>query len=146
MTAGSPVLPVGAPGLALFEAGGGAEGASVALYFGCRHEKKDFLYADELRAAVGGGALDALRLAFSRDQAHKVYVQTRLMENAAEVWRVLALGGYIYVAGSANRMPSDVREAIESIAQREGGMSGADAGKLLTKMERTGRFVVEAWS
>lgn len=51
------------------------ERAATHLFFGCRHEKHDFLFEDELKELQRGGALTSLHTAFSRDQAHKVYVQ-----------------------------------------------------------------------
>lgn len=42
------------------------------LYYGCRHEKEDYLYKDELAKFVADGTLTQLNVAFSRDQAEKV--------------------------------------------------------------------------
>src|SRR5882672_513891 len=56
------------------------------LIFGEQHRATDFLYGDELLNYQKQGKLARLDLAFSRDQAHKIYVQHRLMENAKEVW------------------------------------------------------------
>ena len=49
------------------------------------------------------GALARLDTAFSRDQGHKVYVQHRLREQGAELWRWLQEGAYLYVCGDAQR-------------------------------------------
>ena len=119
---------------------------NTLLYCGCRQESKDFLYGEQFRSSVESDDLLTLRTAFSRDQVHKIYVTTRLMENAAEVWGVIAQGGYVYISGSANRMPADVREIMETIAQEQGGMSAQDATKLFNQLERRGRYNVEAWS
>ena len=120
---------------------------NTLLYFGCRHETKDFLFGEQFReAAAERGELCALRTAFSRDQGHKVYVTTRMMENAAEIWGVITQGGYVYISGSANRMPADVREIMETIAQEQGGLSAQDAAKLFNQLEKRGRYCVEAWS
>jgi len=56
------------------------------LYFGCRHRNE--------------GLLTKLYVAFSRDQANKVYVQHLLEQNGEEVWKILEKGGHIYVCGS----------------------------------------------
>ena len=56
------------------------------LFFGDQHEATDYLYADEFAGMQERGVLNRVDLAFSRDQEHKVYVQHRMLENAAELW------------------------------------------------------------
>lgn len=68
------------------------------LYFGCRHKNEDYIYEEELAKYVDEGLLK-LHVAFSRDQAHKVYVQHLLEQNGEEVWNILDKGGHIYVCG-----------------------------------------------
>jgi len=80
------------------------------LIFGEQHRATDFLYGDEFLDYQKKGKLHRLGLAFSRDQAHKVYVQHRLMENAKEVWAWLQNGAYFYVCGDAKRMAKDVHQ------------------------------------
>ena len=41
--------------------------------------------------------LTHLDLAFSRDQAEKIYVQTRMAERAAELWSWLEAGAHLHV-------------------------------------------------
>jgi len=81
----------------------------LTLYFGCRHEAKDFLYREELEAAVGGGALGRLVTAFSRETAEKVYVQHRLAEDGAAVAAALLSDegpapSRVYVCGDGGAM------------------------------------------
>jgi len=45
------------------------------LFFGDQHRATDYIYEDELSAMQEQGVLTRLSLAFSRDQAEKVYVQ-----------------------------------------------------------------------
>ena len=71
----------------------------TVLYFGCRHKGEDYIYQDELEDYEKDGTLTQLHLAFSRDQAHKVYVQHLLEQNSQEVWKLLENGGHIYVCG-----------------------------------------------
>lgn len=90
-----------------------------------------------------------LLTAFSRDGPRKVYVQQRIREHAAEVWRLLQQqphGAWVYVAGSADKMPAQVAQAFEEVAAQQGGMAPADAAALLRRMELSGRYQVEAWS
>ena len=98
------------------------------LFFGERSAKTDFLYSQELLGMTESGHLNRLDTAFSRDQAHKVYVQDRMKENGAELWRWLNDGGQVYVCGDASRMAKDVDAALHDVVAVHGGMS-ADAAK-----------------
>lgn len=69
------------------------------LYFGCRKRAEDFIYEEELLEYEKQGLLK-LHLAFSRDQAHKVYVSHLLEQNADEVWRIIGeSNGHVYICG-----------------------------------------------
>uniref|UniRef100_K3X4C7 NADPH-dependent FMN and FAD-containing oxidoreductase n=1 Tax=Globisporangium ultimum (strain ATCC 200006 / CBS 805.95 / DAOM BR144) TaxID=431595 RepID=K3X4C7_GLOUD len=116
------------------------------LYFGSRHEKKDFLYGDEMRTLIQSEDLTGLHTAFSRDQDHKIYVQTRLAENKEEVFAFLMNGGYVYIAGSAKRMPNDVYEVLRDILRSVGKMPLKNAEAFMKTMIRTKRYVIESWS
>ncbi len=93
------------------------------LFFGEQHEATDFLYGAELLEYQKKGRLHRLDLAFSRDQAHKIYVQHRLLENAKELWSWLQQGAYFYVCGDAKRMAKDVHQTLIQIAQKAGALS-----------------------
>ena len=69
------------------------------LYFGCRHEKEDYIYREELEQYLADGTLSKIYTAFSRDGPKKVYVQHLLKQNQDEVWSVLDNGGHVYVCG-----------------------------------------------
>lgn len=70
------------------------------LYFGCRKRSEDFLYEDELLEYEKNGTLTKLYLAFSRDQAHKIYVTHLLRNNMKEVWDVIGeRNGHLYICG-----------------------------------------------
>ncbi|KAE8886545.1 NADPH-dependent diflavin oxidoreductase 1 [Phytophthora fragariae] len=125
---------------------GNTSGATY-LYFGCRHENKDFLYGDELRGLVTSGDLTELHTAFSRDQDHKIYVQTRLAENKEAVFDFIMNGeGCIYIAGSAKRMPNDVYEVLRDILRSVGKIPLPTAEKVMKTLARKKRYVVESWS
>lgn len=83
--------------------------------------------------------------AFSRDGATKDYVQHRIASHAMRVWRMLRAGAAVYVAGSAAKMPQDVRETMEKVVEACGGVSIDDARAYVRGMENGGRYVVEAW-
>src|SRR5207244_10333295 len=85
------------------------------LFFGDQKRDVDFLYDTELNAWVKDGHLTRLDLAFSRDQADKVYVQDRMIANATELWTWLEAGAHFYVCGDASRMAKDVDAALHRI-------------------------------
>jgi sulfite reductase (NADPH) flavoprotein alpha-component len=93
------------------------------LFFGEQHQATDFLYGNEFLEYQAKGKLHRLDLAFSRDQAHKIYVQHRMLENAKELWAWLQNGAYFYVCGDAKRMAKDVHQTLITIAQQEGGLT-----------------------
>ncbi|MEM1373024.1 MAG: assimilatory sulfite reductase (NADPH) flavoprotein subunit [Pseudomonadota bacterium] len=91
------------------------------LFFGNPHFTQDFLYQTELMSWKKDGLLTRLDVAFSRDQADKIYVQDRLREKGAEVWSWLDRGAHIYVCGDGARMAKDVDAALREIVARYGG-------------------------
>ncbi|KAK6128525.1 hypothetical protein DH2020_037734 [Rehmannia glutinosa] len=126
--------------------------APVLFFFGCRNEKDDFLYKDfwfshserngVLSEDKGGG----FYVAFSRDQPKKVYVQHKMRENSEKIWSLLNQGASVYVAGSANKMPSDVLSAFEEIVSKESGVPNEAALRWIRTLEKAGKYHVEAWS
>ncbi|SDU08130.1 sulfite reductase (NADPH) flavoprotein alpha-component [Verrucomicrobium sp. GAS474] len=100
----------------------GAKGKNW-LFFGDQTKAGDFLYEEEFDAYQKEGLLTRLDTAFSRDQAEKIYVQNRMLENGAEMWKWLQEGAYFYVCGDAKRMAKDVHQALITIAQQHGGLT-----------------------
>ncbi|MGH6663167.1 MAG: sulfite reductase subunit alpha [Rhodospirillales bacterium] len=117
----------------------GAKGRNW-LFFGERNRASDFLYRNEIEAWHRDGLLARLDLAFSRDQAEKVYVQHRLGEHAAELWTWLQEGACLYVCGDAKRMARDVHAALTAIVAKEGAMDAAAAKAYLAGQARDGRY------
>ncbi|MBI1842942.1 MAG: sulfite reductase subunit alpha [Verrucomicrobia bacterium] len=97
------------------------------LFFGEQRRATDFLYEDDIHRFQKEGVLTRLDLAFSRDQAEKVYVQHRMLERAAELWKWIQDGAYFYVCGDARRMAKDVHAALLRVAQEQGGLSSEGA-------------------
>lgn len=126
--------------------------APIMLFFGCQNQENDFLYKDFwLSHAQNGGPLSVARgggfyVAFSRDQPQKVYVQHKMREQSQRVWNLLVEGASIYVAGSSTKMPSDVMSALEEIISKEAGVLRETAVLQLRRLEKDGRYHVEAWS
>ena len=115
------------------------------LFFGERHASTDFLYRDELETFRKDGVLTRLDLAFSRDQAEKLYVQQRMMENAAELWRWIKDGAHLYVCGDASRMAKDVHQALKAIMAKHGRMSEAAATLEIDQLAVTGRYARDVY-
>nr|WP_232965797.1 sulfite reductase flavoprotein subunit alpha [Pseudomonas palleroniana] len=89
------------------------------LLFGERNIKHDFLCQDELHGWLASGDLALLDLAFSRDQAEKIYVQDRLRESADVLRKWLADGAAIYVCGSLQGMAAGVDQVLHDVLGRE---------------------------
>ena len=110
------------------------------LFFGDQTRAADFLYAEQLTAWQQSGLLTRLDLAFSRDQADKIYVQNRMLENAAELWAWLEAGAHFYVCGDASRMAKDVDAALHTIIETAGGKSADEAKAYVTKLKADKRY------
>ncbi|EMN6203011.1 assimilatory sulfite reductase (NADPH) flavoprotein subunit [Vibrio vulnificus] len=117
----------------------GAEGKNW-LFFGDRTFTQDFLYQVEWQKYLKSGLLTKLDVAFSRDQAEKVYVQQRILENAAQVWQWIQEGAYLYVCGDANRMAKDVHQAFVAVTEQEGKMSRDDAEEFINDLRKAKRY------
>ena len=100
----------------------GAKGKNW-LFFGDQKKAHDFLYEEQFADLQRKGILTRFDTAFSRDQAEKIYVQNRMQENGAELWKWLQEGAYFYVCGDAKRMAKDVHQMLITIAQEQGGMT-----------------------
>ncbi|MBA1205398.1 molybdopterin-dependent oxidoreductase [Pseudomonas capeferrum] len=140
-----PVIMVGpGTGIAPFRAflqereARGARGRNW-LFFGEQHEACDFYYRDQLLAWQAGGHL-RLETAFSRDQAQKIYVQQRMLEQGAELWRWLEEEAYFYVCGDAQRMAKDVDNALRQLVAEHGRMSAAAADAYVEGLSRSKRY------
>jgi sulfite reductase (NADPH) flavoprotein alpha-component len=110
------------------------------LVFGDQKRASDFLYREQLEGWLADGHLTRLDLAFSRDQAEKIYVQDRMRENAAELWAWLESGAHFYVCGDASRMAKDVDAALHQIAETAGGMNPEGAADYVKKLKADNRY------
>jgi sulfite reductase (NADPH) flavoprotein alpha-component len=142
----TPVIMVGpGTGIAPFRAflqereAQGAEGNNW-LFFGNPHFTQDFLYQVEWQRYVKSGLLSKISLAFSRDQAEKVYVQHRLREAGQELYQWLEAGAHFYVCGDANQMAKDVQEALLDVIAEHGHKSREEAEEYLSELRRAKRY------
>ncbi|MGP2047660.1 NADPH-dependent assimilatory sulfite reductase flavoprotein subunit [Klebsiella aerogenes] len=142
----TPVIMIGpGTGIAPFRAfmqqraAEGAEGKNC-LFFGNPHFTEDFLYQVEWQSYVKEGVLSRIDLAWSRDQQQKIYVQDKLREQGAEVWRWINDGAHIYVCGDANRMAKDVEQALLEVIAEYGAMDAEAADEFLSELRVERRY------
>ena len=142
----TPVIMIGpGTGIAPFRAfmqqraADGAEGKNW-LFFGNPHFTEDFLYQVEWQRYVKEGVLSRIDLAWSRDQKEKVYVQDKLRQQGAELWRWINDGAHIYVCGDANRMAKDVEQALLEVIAEFGGMDIEAADEFLSELRIERRY------
>jgi len=109
------------------------------LFFGAQHFNTGFLYQVEWQDALRRKELHRLDLAFSRDQADKVYVQHRLRERGREVYDWLQSGAHFYVCG-AIAMGKDVHAALLDIVTEHNGGDAEAAAEYLTALQTGGRY------
>ena len=117
----------------------GAKGKNW-LFFGDQRGATDFLFREELEAMQRDGTLHWLDLAFSRDQAEKIYVQSRMLEHARELYGWLEEGGNFYVCGDASRMAKDVDTALLQVIQTAGGKTPEQAMEYVANLKSTKRY------
>jgi sulfite reductase (NADPH) flavoprotein alpha-component len=89
------------------------------LLFGERNIAHDYHCQAELQGWLASGDLALLDLAFSRDQAEKIYVQDRLRESAEVLRKWLADGAAIYVCGSLQGMAAGVDQVLVDVLGSE---------------------------
>ena len=110
------------------------------LFFGDRNFSSDFLYQLEWQRYLKRGDLHRLDVAFSRDQQDKVYVQQRMLERGADVYRWLQEDARVYVCGDASRMADDVHAALTEILVTHGDRDRDAAEAELKEWRRSGRY------
>ena len=110
------------------------------LFFGNPNYTQDFLYQTEWQRFVKDGIVNKVSLAFSRDQEQKVYVQHRMIEQGAEIYRWLEQGAHIYVCGDANHMAKDVQDALVHIVIEHGAKSDEQAEQYISDLRRAKRY------
>jgi sulfite reductase (NADPH) flavoprotein alpha-component len=115
------------------------------LIFGDQHYLTDFLYQTEWQSYLVDGVLTKLDVAFSRDQAEKVYVQDRMRENAKELYAWLEEGASFCVCGDASRMAHDVDQALHDVIAQEGSMSEAAAADYVKQLKADKRYVRDVY-
>ncbi|MEI6349539.1 MAG: sulfite reductase subunit alpha [Verrucomicrobiota bacterium] len=143
----TPIIMVGpGTGIAPFRAflqqrkASGATGKNW-LFFGAQRSSDDFLYLEEFEQHLAEGILTRLDTAFSRDRDEKVYVQHRMLENAAQIWKwIEEEGAHFFVCGDATRMAQNVDAALDHIIQTEGNKTPEQAAEYIEALEKAKRY------
>lgn len=115
------------------------------LFFGHQRSDCDFFYEDELAGMRATGHLNRLTLAWSRDDAQKVYVQDRMREVGADLWSWLEDGAHFYICGDAKRMARDVEHALVDVIASHGGRSTDDALAYVATLKKSGRYQADVY-
>jgi methionine synthase reductase len=112
------------------------------LYFGCRHKKHDYLYREDFMGMQEAGILDGMKVAYSRMQEEKEYVQHLIVKDKDVLAPLLQAGNTaIYVCGDGSQMPKDVTQAFIEVL---GG--GPEAIAFIKQMKQQHLYVEETWS
>ena len=142
----TPVIMIGpGTGLAPFRAyleerkATGASGKNW-LFFGEQRHNSDFFYKEQLEEMQKEGVLTRFDTAFSRDQAHKIYVQHRMLENSKDIFDWLESGAQFFVCGDAARMAKDVDVALHQIAEKHGGKTPEQAAEYVEALRKEKRY------
>lgn len=110
------------------------------LIFGNPHFTADFLYQVEWQNYLKDGVLSRIDLAWSRDQAQKIYVQDKLLSQATDIWQWLQQGAYLYVCGDADNMAKAVNMALLQIIMQQGQYNDEQANSYLDELRSNKRY------
>ena len=143
----TPIIMVGpGTGIAPFRAflqerqAVGAKGKNW-LFFGSQHQHCNHFYREELEQYQRDGFLTHCDCAWSRDQEEKSYVQHKMLENAAEIWKWIdSENAQFFVCGDARRMAKDVDAALRTILQGPGGLSEDRTNEYVEKLKSEKRY------
>ncbi|MGA7394908.1 MAG: sulfite reductase subunit alpha [Terrimicrobiaceae bacterium] len=117
----------------------GAKGKNW-LFFGEQRATSDFFYKEEFESWQSEAILTKFTTAFSRDQAYKIYVQNRMLENAAELYDWLENGAIFYVCGDASRMAKDVDTALHQIVEKVGSKTTEQTKEYVDALKKEKRY------
>ncbi|MEM0516577.1 assimilatory sulfite reductase (NADPH) flavoprotein subunit [Pseudoalteromonas sp. YIC-827] len=110
------------------------------LFFGNPHFTQDFLYQTEIQGYLKSGLLTKIDVAWSRDQAQKVYVQDRIREQGEQLFAWLEQGAHLYICGDASRMAKDVHQALIDVIKAQGGKDDESAEQYLKELRSANRY------
>ena len=114
------------------------------LFFGEQSRAWGFYYQDELTAWERDGLL-RLDLAFSRDQPHKIYVQHRMREHAADLYAWLEKGAEVFICGDKARMAADVQRELQAIVETAGARTPDQAAEYVAELRKSRRLKLDVY-
>jgi sulfite reductase (NADPH) flavoprotein alpha-component len=115
------------------------------LFFGDRRFSSDFLYQAEWLKLREKKLLEKIEVAFSRDQAEKVYVQHKMIENQKDIFEWIENGAVVYLCGDRRNLAKDVNKTLLEIIRTQSGISEDQAEKYLKNLKREKRFQVDIY-
>ena len=119
--------------------------AEAALFNGIRSSGLDYIYHDEIERFAAEGVLNHVHVATSRERPGcRDYVQDRIREQGALVWRLLAAYGYVYVCGS-QPMRDAVRAAFVDVVAEHGSLPPEHAEAYIDELETATRYRPDLW-
>lgn len=125
----------------------------TVLFFGCRQPAHDYIYEQELTAYARSGDLSGLHVAFSRQPGQpRTYVQDLIREQAADVYKLLTSGAYVYVCGDAKNMAPQVHAELCALLQHQSeaadktALSAEQAEAYLAELKAAGRYLQDVWA
>lgn len=115
------------------------------LIFGNRNFETEFLYQLEWQRFLKSGALTKMDVAFSRDSDKKVYVQHKIAEHGAEIYRWLEDGAHFYLCGDRKKMAKDVQDTLTAVIAKEGSLSHDDATDYINRLQKEKRLQTDVY-
>ncbi|EER04711.1 pyruvate:ferredoxin oxidoreductase/NADPH-cytochrome P450, putative [Perkinsus marinus ATCC 50983] len=124
----------------------GIETGPMWLFYGCRHQNKDYIFGNELESFVEEGAITELHPAFSRDQKEKVYVQNKIDDNSSRIYEdLIKKGGYFYLCGQAGQVENDIRSAVYRAIAKGENVSMEKAKEIFEDLAENDRYCPEVY-
>ncbi|CAN9189267.1 unnamed protein product [Alternaria alternata] len=129
------------------QAKAGQNVGKTVLFFGCRKQSEDFMYADEWKQYQADlGDKFEMYTAFSRDGPKKVYVQNKLEEAGEEVNKLLEQKAYFYVCGDAAHMAREVNTLLGKIISKYRNVSETKGEEIVKAMRASNQYQEDVWS
>ncbi|CAN9115520.1 unnamed protein product [Alternaria alternata] len=129
------------------QAKAGQNVGKTILFFGCRKQSEDFMYADEWKQYQADlGDKFEMYTAFSRDGPKKVYVQNKLEEAGEEVNKLLEQKAYFYVCGDAAHMAREVNTLLGKIISKYRNVSEIKGEEIVKAMRASNQYQEDVWS
>ena len=116
----------------------------TAIYFGCRNAP-EHLYFDEKEELLQKGVIQTSKVAYSRTQAQKIYVNHVLENDGEDVFHQLTQQkARIYICGDI-KMAEDVFKSVIKIYEQWGKLSSYQASLEAEKLKTEGRYLLDIY-